>query len=107
MIFLIMGTFTGIFFEEDVGGGFGIAIRSVVLGEFEDKLHHFGCDEELLKDGRLLPVLGEDEKLSQKLQSLKVLQRDTLLEEVAEVHWNDGVHYRLCNIIDDVMTAGE
>lgn len=74
-----------VFLEVDIGGVVGVAIGAVKLAELEYELDHLGCDEELLEDGRLLAVLGEDEELGQELQGFEVLKRESLFEGLVEV----------------------
>lgn len=76
-----------VFLEVDIGGVVGVAIGAVKLAELEYELDHLGCDEELLEDGRLLAVLGEDEELGQELQGFEVLKRESLFEGLVEVEW--------------------
>ena len=62
-----------VFFKQDVCGVSGMPIRFVVFDSFESELDHFGCNEELLKDGSLFSIFREDEELSEKLESSEVL----------------------------------
>lgn len=65
--------FAGVFLKEYVSGGSWVAVGAIVLSYLQHKLDHFSGNEEFLEDGRLLAVLGENEELSEKLESLEVL----------------------------------
>lgn len=78
-----MMNFSRIFLKENVSGSLWIAIWAIVLSDFEYKFNHFGGNEELLEDGGLLTVLGEDQKLCQELQRFEILKGEPLFEGIA------------------------
>lgn len=63
-----------IFLKQDIGRIDSTTIGLIVLDSFQGELHHLGHDQKLLKDRRLLAVLGKDKELSYKLKSSEVLQ---------------------------------
>lgn len=93
LLFLLLRLLSSwVFFEVNVGGLCGVAIGAVELAELEYELDHFCRDEELLEDGRLLAVLGEDEELGQELEGFEVLKREALFEGLVELKRQNWVH---------------
>jgi hypothetical protein len=56
----------------------------MIVHHFQNEFYHLGTDEKLLENSRLLPVFGEEQELSQKLQSAEVLQIAVAMQSVTQ-----------------------